>query len=80
MIRLKYKLVLGVWLIVIAALSIGVAVKSAKEKTIQRDTSQALIVYYSRTGNTREVAHLIQEFVGGNLLEIKTQIPRPKNY
>lgn len=80
LIRLKYKLVIGVWLIVLATLSIGVAVKSAKEKTIQRDTSQSLIVYYSRTGNTREVAHLIQEFVGGNLLEIKTQIPRPKNY
>ena len=43
LIRLKYKLVIGVWLIVLATLSIGVAVKSAKEKTIQRDTSSLLL-------------------------------------
>ncbi|MCM3023643.1 flavodoxin [Heyndrickxia ginsengihumi] len=42
--------------------------------------SKTLIVYYSRTGNTKAVAELIQEKVGGDLVQIETKEPRPKDY
>ena len=39
-----------------------------------------LIVYYSRTGNTRTVAEYIHQAVGGNIFEIKTAIAYPNDY
>ncbi|MBM7617364.1 flavodoxin [Weissella uvarum] len=39
-----------------------------------------LIIYYSRTGNTKEIAELIQSMVGGDIIRIETQEPRPANY
>ncbi|EAD6126991.1 flavodoxin family protein, partial [Listeria monocytogenes] len=41
---------------------------------------KTLIVYYSRTGNTKVVAELIQEKLGGDLFQIETQEQRPSNY
>lgn len=41
---------------------------------------KTLIVYYSRTGNTNEVAELIQENVGGDLVRIETEEKRPTDY
>ncbi|MBO0467993.1 flavodoxin [Enterococcus plantarum] len=41
---------------------------------------KTLIVYYSRTGNTKVVAELIQEKLGGDLFQIETQEKRPSNY
>lgn len=42
--------------------------------------SKTLIVYYSRTGNTKAVAELIQEKVGGELVQIETEEKRPTDY
>ncbi len=39
-----------------------------------------LIVYLSRTGNTRAIAELIREQTGGDLLELVLQTPYPENY
>lgn len=44
------------------------------------ENSKTLIVYYSRTGNTKAVAELIQEKVGGTLFQIETATPRPSEY
>lgn len=44
------------------------------------DTHRALIVYYSRSGNTRTVAEYIHTFVGGDMLEIQTVHPYPQEY
>lgn len=41
---------------------------------------KTLIVYYSRTGNTKAVAELIQQEVGGDLAQIETKTSRPSNY
>ncbi|MHA3065909.1 flavodoxin family protein [Lacticaseibacillus saniviri] len=41
---------------------------------------KTLIVYYSRTGNTKAVAELIQQQVGGDLAQIETKTARPSNY
>jgi flavodoxin len=41
---------------------------------------QNLIVYYSRTGNTRKIADLIQQEVGGTIHEIEPETPYPGSY
>lgn len=50
-----------------------------KEETTMA-TQKTLIVYYSRTGNNRAVAELIQAKIGGELVQLKTKTARPKNY
>lgn len=42
--------------------------------------SKTVIVYYSRTGNTKAVAELIQEKVGGQLIQLETKAKRPSSY
>jgi flavodoxin len=41
---------------------------------------KVLIIYYSRSGNTREIASQIHEMVGGDILELKTVEPYPDEY
>jgi flavodoxin len=41
---------------------------------------QILIAYYSHSGNTREIAKLIQQQVGGTLCEIQPEVPYPTSY
>jgi flavodoxin len=51
-----------------------------ERKEMTMENSKTLIVYYSRTGNTKAVAKLIQEKVGGTLFQIETATPRPSEY
>jgi flavodoxin len=39
-----------------------------------------LIVYFSRSGNTRKIANLIQQEVGGTMHEIRPEAPYPDAY
>ena len=39
-----------------------------------------LVVYYSRTGNTRGLAEIIKAKVGGDLFEVDTVEKYPDNY
>ena len=39
-----------------------------------------LVAYYSRSGNTRQIANLIQQEVGGTIHEIRPQNPYPSSY
>jgi hypothetical protein len=39
-----------------------------------------LIVYYSRSGNTRAIANLIHQEVGGTIHEIQPEVPYPSSY
>ena len=41
---------------------------------------KALVLYHSRTGNTRALARQIHEAVGGDLVEIQTVQPYPDDY
>lgn len=52
----------------------------SREENRKMETSKTLIVYYSRTGNTKAVAELIQKKTDGMLVQIETKIERPKNY
>jgi flavodoxin len=42
--------------------------------------TKALIVYYSRSGNTRETANQMHQAVGGDIVEIQTVNPYPADY
>ena len=39
-----------------------------------------LVVYFSRTGNTRKIANLIHQEVGGTIHEIRPKVPYPNSY
>lgn len=41
---------------------------------------KVLVVYYSRTGNTRTMASYIHEIVGGDIFEVQTVNPYPDEY
>ena len=44
------------------------------------DRKNILIVYLSRTKNTKAVAEMIQQNVGGKLVELELENPYPENY
>lgn len=46
----------------------------------QRKSDNILIVYLSRTNNTKAVAQMIQEEVGGHLVGLELENPYPKDY
>lgn len=54
--------------------------KKDKKEEKRMEEFKTLIVYYSRTGNTKVGAELIQEKVGGILVQIETKEPRPEDY
>ena len=43
-------------------------------------TKKVLVTYFSRSGNTREVAQQIQKIMGGDIFEIQTVTPYPREY
>lgn len=57
----------------------GTKNKNAKaESTV--DSSKILIVYLSRTNNTKAIAEIIHKNVGGKLATIELEKPYPENY
>jgi flavodoxin len=52
---------------------------NAKMNSIS-DTGKALIVYLSRTNNTKAIAEIIQRNVGGTLVALELEKPYPENY
>lgn len=42
--------------------------------------NKILVVYYSRSGNTKAVANLIKQATGADILEIQTVTPYPADY
>jgi flavodoxin len=44
------------------------------------DTNKVLIVYLSRTNNTKAIAEIIYKNVGGTLVAIELETPYPENY
>ncbi|BBB92556.1 MAG TPA: flavodoxin [Methylomusa anaerophila] len=55
---------------------------AAQERTSPQNakTDSMLIAYFSKTGNTREIANQIHANVGSDLFEIKTVDPYPVDY
>ncbi len=48
--------------------------------TAPEAVSGPLVVYFSRTGNTREIARQIHDLTGGEMLEIKPVVPYPDDH
>ena len=44
------------------------------------DSNSTLILYLSRTNNTKAVAEMIQQKVGGDLVALELEIPYPVDY
>lgn len=51
-----------------------------EENSPSSSSGETLIVYLSRTGNTKVVAELIQNKVGGKLVALEKENPYPENY
>lgn len=51
----------------------------SEEKEIPKE-KKVLIVYVSRTKNTKTIAEIIHQNVGGTLIELELQNPYPENY
>lgn len=56
------------------------AQETVSEKKESLKDKKVLIVYLSRTKNTKTVAEIIQKNVGGDLVELELQNPYPENY
>jgi len=55
--------------------------KTAKEGiTSDTGNAKALIIYFSHSGNTRKIANVIHNVVGGDIAEIRPLEPYPSNY
>jgi flavodoxin len=63
-------------LLVIIALSMLSGCSNAQSMTPKK----ILIVYLSRTNNTKAIAEIIQEKVGGTLIALELEKPYPENY
>lgn len=63
--------------LVISSLLMLSSCAKAQEKV---DAKNILIVYLSRTKNTKAVAEIIQQNVGGNLVELELENPYPEDY
>lgn len=72
--------------IVIAFLLLASSYSLSGSRNIKQDSAagfksdRILIVYLSRTNNTKAVAEMIQKEVGGKLVALELQKPYPENY
>jgi flavodoxin len=73
------RILLSFWILLSACTSSGPSNIAVAGSTIT-DTSKVLIVYLSRTNNTKTIAEIIQNYVGGKLVALELEIPYPENY
>lgn len=74
----------ALWLIMSAAICMLASCSRAQVPSAERaeapDGKNVLIVYLSRTKNTKAVAEIIRQNVGGTLVELELQNPYPADY
>lgn len=58
----------------------GDASSSVQSETLETADGSTLVVYFSWSGNTEEMASYIAEQVGGDLYEIIPEVPYPEDY
>ncbi|WP_281679501.1 flavodoxin [Synergistes jonesii] len=63
--------------VLISLLAIASALCASEALAAGGDT---LVVFYSRSGNTRAAAKIVQESLGGDIFELKTVRPYPADY
>ena len=72
--------VLFAFYLLISACSSSQMKKSNAQPDITADNSKILIVYLSRTNNTKAIAAIIHKNVGGTLIAVELGKPYPENY
>jgi flavodoxin len=66
--------------LLLSACSAPVMDRAKSATSAVSDTSKVLIVYLSRTKNTKAVAEMIHQQVGGTLVALELEKPYPENY
>lgn len=66
--------------IISLCLIFGLCTSSGCSNAQSMSSEKILIVYLSRTNNTRAIAEIIQRNVGGKLIALELQKPYPENY
>jgi len=66
--------------IVFVTLIIGACISTGCSNAQSMSSKKILIVYLSRTNNTKAIAEMIQKNVGGKLVALELQKPYPENY
>lgn len=74
----SYSLWIGVIFLMLAACSSSSALAQGKAEVLK--DKNVLIVYFSRTKNTKAVAKLIHEKINADLVELELQVPYPADY
>lgn len=65
---------------IVFCIIIGLSISSGCLHAQSIDTKKILIVYLSRTNNTKALAQIIHDNVGGTLVELELKTPYPENY
>jgi flavodoxin len=65
---------------IISGLLLVSSCSEAQQPPIDKTGKEVLIVYLSRTNNTKAIAEMIHEQVGGKLVPLELQEPYPKDY
>jgi flavodoxin len=77
----KMNLVLPITAAFLVLMGISVQMNFAAEEAMPLSgTKKILVAYFSRTGNTREIADQIHRIVGGDIFEIQAVKPYPDDY
>jgi flavodoxin len=66
-------------IIAISSLIISLVMGCAEAQELKTN-KKILVVYFSRTGNTQEIARLIHQKVGGELVALELEKPYPTDY
>jgi len=63
-----------------AALAAGTSAAAGQSRAPQSQDSRVLVAYFTRTGNTRVIAHQIRRALRADLFEIEPAEPYPEDY
>ena len=64
----------------VAAVAIAPALSGMSAYAAEAAGNKVLILYFSHSGNTRQLAEQIHGRVGGDMVELKTVVPYPQDY
>lgn len=65
---------------ILLCIIIGLSISSGCSNAQSMSSKKILIVYLSRTNNTKAIAEIIHKNVGGNLVSLELEKPYPANY
>ena len=65
---------------IILPVIIGMCISSGCSNAQSMSSKKILIVYLSRTNNTKAIAEIIQKNIGGTLVALELEKPYPENY